>query len=102
VVLTSTVILGSDSHGTHGYILLSHDSGSHATSQYKQDQGMGHLNGVSMTTTLDDDSDNEFIPIPLPPQGVSKWEQPTGGTKSNNHQFTGDMTKKTECCAPYK
>jgi hypothetical protein len=56
-----------------------------------------------MITTQDDGSDNdEFIPIPLAPQGVSKWEQPTGETQANNHQFTDDMTKKTECCAPYK
>jgi hypothetical protein len=32
-------------------ILLSHDSGSRATSRYKQGQAMGQLDGVSMTTT---------------------------------------------------
>jgi hypothetical protein len=31
LALASTVILGSESHGTHGHILVSHDSGSHAT-----------------------------------------------------------------------
>jgi hypothetical protein len=32
VVLASTIILGSESRGTHDHILLSHDSESHATS----------------------------------------------------------------------
>jgi hypothetical protein len=31
LVLASTIILGSEFHGTHDHILLSHDSGSHAT-----------------------------------------------------------------------
>jgi hypothetical protein len=61
----------------------------------------GQLNGVSMTTTLDDGSDNEFIPIPFASQGVSKWVQPTGGTQSNNHQFNGDMTNKRQNVAPH-
>jgi hypothetical protein len=30
LVIASTVILGSESCGTHGHTLLSHDTGSHA------------------------------------------------------------------------
>jgi hypothetical protein len=52
------------------------------------DQSAG---GVHNNT--DDSSDNEVIPAPLVPQGISKWGQLTGQTSSNTCQFTGDWHK---------
>jgi hypothetical protein len=43
LVLASTVILGSESRGTEDRILLSHDSGSHATHTTRSEEQCGEM-----------------------------------------------------------
>jgi hypothetical protein len=49
----------------------------------------------------DDTSDDEAIPTPCAPQGISKWGQVTCWTNSNIHLFTDDMTGKRQNVAPH-
>jgi hypothetical protein len=57
---------------------------------YKQNLVNGPLSGGVHNNT-DDTSDDDVIPTPLAPQGISKWAQVMGQT-NNIHLFTGDMT----------
>jgi hypothetical protein len=57
---------------------------------YKLSQPTGHSRGVSINKNMDDNSDNELIPIPFALQKVSKWALLMFGTSGNIHRFNLD------------
>jgi hypothetical protein len=57
---------------------------------YKLSQLADHSHGGVHNKNMDDNSDDELIPIPLELQKISKWGLLMVGTNSNIHRFNLD------------
>jgi hypothetical protein len=65
----------------------------HPTKEVKQGQPKGQSDRDVHDNNIGNSSDRKMIAVPT----TARWY-----THSNIHQFTGDVTGKKQCCAPYK